>query len=38
MEVSQGADREIIYVPKVSELYKEIYDWVDRGNQQLLLI
>ena len=35
MEVNQGADREIIHVPKVAELYKEIYGWVDRGNQQL---
>ena len=38
MEVNQGTDREIIHVPKVAELYKEIYGWVDRGNQQLLLI
>ena len=35
MEVNQGADGEIIHVPKVAELYKEIYGWVDRGNQQL---
>ena len=35
MEVKQGADKEIIHVPKVAELYKEIYGWVDRGNQQL---
>ena len=35
MEVNQGADREIVHVPKVAELYKEIYGWIDRGNQQL---
>ena len=35
MEVNQGADREIIHVPKVAELYKEIYGWVDKGNLQL---
>ena len=35
MEVNQGADREIVHVPEVAELYKEIYGWVDRGNQQL---
>ena len=35
MEVNQGVDRETIHVPKVAELYKGIYGWVDRGNQQL---
>ena len=35
LEVDQRADREVIHVPKVAELYKEIYGWVDRGNQQL---
>ena len=35
IEVNQRADREIIHVPKVAELYKEIYGRVARGNQQL---
>ena len=35
MEVNQGADRELIRVPKEAEIYKQIYGWVDRGNQQL---
>ena len=35
INVNQGAERPIIHVPLVAQLYGEIYGWVDRSNQQL---
>ena len=33
--VNQGPHRPIIHVPLVVQLYREIYGWVDRSNQQM---
>ena len=35
IEVNQGEDDVVIHVPKVEEIYREVYGWVDRTNQQL---
>ena len=35
IEVNQGEDDVVIHVPKVGEIYREVYGWVDRTNQQL---
>ena len=35
IEVNQGAEQTVIHVPEVARLYREIYGWVDRSNQQL---
>eukprot|EP00794_Sanderia_malayensis_P004514 gene4514-biopygen3674 len=34
-QVNQGAERVVINVPFVAQLYREIYGWVDKTNQQL---
>ena len=34
-EVNQGAEKAVIHVPEVARLYREIYGWVDRSNQEL---
>ena len=33
--VNQGRDQVAIHVPEVATLYREMYGWVDRSNQQL---
>eukprot|EP00795_Rhopilema_esculentum_P004046 gene4046-20219_t len=35
LEVKQGAVNQVIHMPEVAKLYREIYGWVDRSNQQL---
>ena len=35
INVNKGPDRSIIHVPLVPHLYREIYGWVDRSNQQM---
>ena len=35
INVNQGAMQAAIHVPLVAQLYREIYGWVDRTNQQL---
>lgn len=35
IEVNQGAKKAVIHVPHVAKVYKEVYGWVDRSNQQL---
>ena len=35
IQVNQGEDDVVIHVPKVGEIYREVYGWVDRTNQQL---
>ena len=35
INVNKGPDRSIIHVPLVAQLYREIYGWVDRSNQQM---
>ena len=35
IDVNQGAERPIIHVPLVAQLYREIYGWVERSNQQM---
>ncbi len=35
IKANHGAEQCAIHVPKVAQLYREIYGWVDRSNQQL---
>ena len=35
IEVNQGEDDVVMHVPKVGEIYREVYGWVERTNQQL---
>ncbi len=33
--MNQGARKVVVHVPRVASIYREVYGWVDRSNQQL---